>query len=75
MPHRNKATGCALLSGYRTTHCAPVFDCVLHENKSAAAYRSGSKARMMMHDAVYGYALWGLIEISLLGRGLAILVW
>jgi len=26
-------------------------------------------------DTVYGYALWGLATICLLGLGLAILVW
>lgn len=30
---------------------------------------------VLLMDTVYGYALWGLISISLLGLGLAILVW
>ena len=30
---------------------------------------------MLMMDAVYGYALWALISISLLGLGRAIPVW
>jgi hypothetical protein len=46
------------------------------QNKSVMAV---SFARQNAHgysvDTAYGYALWGLISVSLLGLGLAILVW